>query len=271
MSGHTTPNFCFRCGARLRAGDRYCSECGTVADGARATDTRSEFRRRIEGLIAEGWEVQHDDGDRAILIDREIGSIGVHVLLLLFTGGIGNLLYGWYSYSMNAERIELRSDGTCRWLKRDSKTSTMEIDRETADWALSVIAAVLLFFLGLTFLTSGASTIAVLIGLGSLVGAVSLLPPVRRRLAARRSIDTFGRVRETDERVVDRPDTPCSACAAPVEQGVERRYGERTYVAGVPVQTREHGRNVYCRGCASDRSFDRNETVESLTERSFSP
>lgn len=267
MSSRTTPNFCSRCGARLRAGDTYCSECGAVADGSRARrygprvgDTPNGFRRRVEGLTAEGWEVQRDDGDRAILVNRGVGSIGVHVLLLLFTGGLGNLLYGGYCYWMKAERIELRSDGTRRWLKRETGASTTEIDPETMNWTFSVVAASFLLFLGVTFVASGASMIAVAIGLACLVGAVLVLPPVRRRLAARRSIDTFGRVRETDERVVERPETPCAACAAPVDRGVERRYGERTCVAGIPIRVHEHGRNVYCQDCASGRSFEESAT-----------
>ncbi|MFC6906116.1 zinc ribbon domain-containing protein [Halalkalicoccus tibetensis] len=262
MSGSTAPNFCSRCGTRLGAGDAYCSQCGTAIGesgefrGRTARrDGRGEFRQQLDAMVAEGWEIEGEYDDRVVLVDRGIGSIGLHVLLLLFTGGVGNLLYGWYSYSMNAERVELRADGTRRRLSGPSDAEA-DIDRDVLDWGFSVLLATLLLFLGLMVLATSGSVAAGTIGLICLLGAVAVLPPARRRLAARRSVGTFGRVRGTDERVIERPETPCSACASPIEQGVERRYGERTYLAGIPLWTHEHGRNAYCRRCAAGDSSD---------------
>lgn len=266
MSEHSAPNFCSHCGTRLGADDAYCSQCGAAIGGsgrrfeprARRTESdegRAAFRRRRDELLAEGWEIEHQSEDRIVLANRGIGSIGVHVLLLLFTGGIGNLLYGWYSYSPNAERVELHADGTRRRLNGSGSSET-EFDREAVDWLFSAFFAMLLLFLGFMFLITGTSLTAAAVGLACLLGAIGVLPPARRRLAARRSVGTFGRVRETHQRVVDRPDEPCAACAAPVGQGVERRYGERTYAAGIPLWGREHGRNAYCRDCASGESSD---------------
>lgn len=255
------PNFCSQCGTRLGAGDAYCSQCGTAVGGSsespgRTTDNgRGEFRRRLDAMLAEGWEIEGEYDDRVVLVDRGIGSIGLHVLLLLFTGGVGNLLYGWYSYSMNADRVELRADGTRRRLNGADGADT-DLDRDVLDWGLSALLTMFLLFLGLMLLMMGGSIAAGVVGLACLLGAVAVLPPARRRLAARRSIGTFGRVRGTDERVIERPETPCSACASPVEQGVERRYGERTYLAGIPLWTHEHGRNAYCRRCAAGDSSD---------------
>lgn len=272
MSGHTAPNFCSHCGTRLGADDAYCSHCGTAVgnadpSGSRegATGGRDTFRRRRDDLLAEGWEIEHESGDRAVLTNRGIGSVGAHALLLLFTGGIGNLLYGWYSYSMNAKRVELRTDGTRRRLN-GSELSETEFDRKAVDWLFSGFFAMLLLFFGFMFLVTGMSLTATAIGLVCLLGALSVLPPARRRLAARRSIGTFGRVRETQQRVVERPGEPCSACAAPVGQGVERRYGERTYAVGVPLWGREHGRNAYCRDCASGEAADEREGANGKSE-----
>lgn len=274
MVERRSQNFCSQCGVGLRTGDAYCSQCGAVVGGPQTRygtheESRRELDRRVDELLARGWEIDHESDDRTRLVDRGIGSIGIHVLLLLFTGGIGNLLYGWYSYSMNADRIELRADGTRRLLHRKENAGTTEADRAAMDWAFSLLVSVSLLFLGVTLLLSGASVTAAAVGLICLTGAVFVLPPTRRRLAARRSVDTFGRIRETDERVVEQPETPCSSCATPVDRGVERRYGERTYVAGIPFYTRERGRNAYCQDCASGESFDRNETTESATENEF--
>ena len=57
------------------------------------------------------WDVHYDAGDEVVLIDRGIESIGIHVLLLIVTGGIGNALYGWYHYVHNAERMVLCAGG----------------------------------------------------------------------------------------------------------------------------------------------------------------
>lgn len=110
--------------------------------------------------------------------------------------------------------------------------------------------------LGIVALSLGATVFGVCL----FVAAGLALPPVRRRLARRRSVTTFGRVRETDERVVEEPQTPCSACASPVNTGVERTYGTRSYIAGVPIYTDEHGENVYCRSCANGDASGTRET-----------
>lgn len=266
MSPQHTPNFCGQCGATLGTTDTYCSHCGAPV-GPSGTATRSggqgEFRRRIEDLTVEGWELQQDYGDRAVLIDRGFGSIGIHVILLLFTGGIGNLLYAWYCYSAGADRIELRADGTRRRL---DDNDDIDIDVTAA---ISVFASALLLFLGLGMLVSSSAVVTVL-GLCSLLGAGLMLPPVRRRLGKRRSITTFGTTHETDERIVEQPRTPCSACASPVDTGVERTYGTRSYVAGIPISMHKHGTNVYCRSCATgDTSDDGTTRAERASQREF--
>lgn len=249
MSHRSTPNFCAECGAALGASDTYCSQCGTSVGATRSAGGsmgRSEFRRRVEDLTIEGWEIERDYGDRAVVIDRGFGSIGLHVLLLLFTSGIGNLLYAWYCYSPGADRVEVRADGTY-WRLNENEG----VDATTA---LSAFLALLLVCFGLAMIVSPLLGVTVF-GVCALVAVGLVFPPVRRRLAQRRSVTTFGRARVTDERVVDQPHTPCSVCASPVNTGVERTYGTRSYIAGIPISAHEDGKNVYCRSCANGDAF----------------
>lgn len=249
MSHRRAPNFCSSCGGNLQPGDAYCSQCGTRVgsdDSSGRSTRRGWFRRRLEDLTVDGWEIEQDHGDRAVVVRRGLGSIWIHLLLLLFTGGIGNLVYAWYCYSVGADRVEVRADGTRRRLNGNDDG----IDASAVASTLSFVAAALLAWIGVTIFM-GLSVGLTVLGACLFVAAGLGLPSVRRRLGTRRSLTTFGRVRETDERIVNRPRTPCSACASPVNTGVERTYGARLYIAGVPVSTHQDGTNVYCRSCAN--------------------
>ena len=141
------PASCPECGERFDDDDQFCSNCGAARAGAESTAAASgqagaeptaaasgraggaerspsrsasppresdrAFRRRVQDHLDAGWEIERDDGDRVVLVDRGIGSVGVHVLLFLTTSGVGNLLYGWWHYSKLAERHRLvRGDET---------------------------------------------------------------------------------------------------------------------------------------------------------------
>lgn len=41
---------------------------------------------------------------------RGFSSLGSHLALVLFTGGVGNVVYAWYKYSYDADRELIRAD-----------------------------------------------------------------------------------------------------------------------------------------------------------------
>lgn len=109
---------------------------------------------------------------------------------------------------------------------------------------------------GLAIFDGGVSSLPVFfVGVTFVALALYAFPPIRKRLEGRTSVTKFGRVRSTDAAVVDAPDVPCTACARPVETGVERTFHETVYVAGVPLLNDEKGSNCYCRSCAQGDPF----------------
>ncbi|MFC4449878.1 zinc ribbon domain-containing protein [Halorussus aquaticus] len=305
MSSRTTPNYCSQCGSSLSPGDAYCSDCGsavgegTVSDAqslgsdAEPTDSdaettsrrdRSSFRRRVEDLTVEGWDVKHDYGDRVVMIDRGIGSIGVHALLLLTTWGFGNVVYALYSYGPGADRVELRDDGTERYVSGDDERyETTTDDRHDADGRYDadderaesddsllanpgrLLASVFFALVGFSILGDVTGIASLFLGISLLAAALVVLPPVQRRLENREAVTKFGRVRVTDEAVVDAPDVPCAACARPVGTGVERTFSEKFFVAGVPLSVEEKGSNCYCPSCARGDPFTNDDIVADAT------
>ncbi|WP_122090794.1 hypothetical protein [Halalkalicoccus subterraneus] len=129
------------------------------------------------------------------------------------------------------------------------------------------IAGWLLVGLGALGLIAAVVGLAAGGGVGSTMGVVLLMlfafvlvasgvlvnPRLRRRLDRRHAITRFGRVRNTDRRVV-RPDENCSepyvVCGTAVKSGTVRRYREEYAVAEIPFYTRSEGYNHYCIDCA---------------------
>ncbi|WP_276300659.1 zinc ribbon domain-containing protein [Halorussus lipolyticus] len=285
MSSRTTPNFCSQCGASLSPSDAFCSSCGTaVGDGATSGETtadttasgpssktargRRDFRRRVEDLAVDGWDVKHDYGDRVVMVNRGIGSVPMHALLFVTTSGVGNLLYAWYSYSLGAERVELRADGTERYSSDDYDTPT-EWDLKSAIGvaggltlaATFALAGLLLLWVTSSLVMTGLSLAFLLAGLVSVPFGTQFAPGFE-------SPTTFGRRRTTDSTVANAPNRPCSACSRPVGTGVRRTYAECRYVAGIPVETLNEGENCYCRTCANGDPFERNAGNREEREKS---
>ncbi len=304
MSPRTTPNFCSQCGASLSPGDAFCSQCGTAvgdesnagrrdaersasgfaADAATrvASETAERFssgnrspsggptvsnpdlRQRVERYALDGWDVKRDHGDRVVMVDRTLGSPWIHALLLLATTPAGNLLYAWYSYSPGAERVELHADGTEHrsgekppgWTLKSAVGVAAGL---TLGFSLALVAMLLLW------VTS--SLVPTLIAGACLLAALASIPLSTQLAPGFESPTTFGRRRTTDERVVEEPTRPCSACARPVGTGVRRTYAEKRYVAGIPVETLEEGENTYCRACANGDPFVGERVGERTNER----
>ncbi len=202
------------------------------------------------------------------MVDRGFGSWGVHLLLLVFTGGLGNIPYAWYYYSTRSDRIELYADGTDRYVAGG------DAERDDADESETTAGSVVLSFfaalIGFGILSGGVSSlVGFFVGVSSLLLALYALPPVRERLHDRESVDTFGPIRSTDEEVVDAPETPCTACSRPVDTGVKRTFHETFYLAGVPISREEKGQNHYCRSCAQGDPFTENDVEDDEAETAF--
>ena len=275
----TASRYCSQCGTGLEGSMNYCPDCGTATDGptagfrTRAADaahrdrvergagggTTPTDRDRLEHRIArasrEGWELERDFGDHAVMVRRTFGSANEHLAVALvtvwFTMGIGNALWGAYRYFGDAERRVLRADDV------GAGTATMG-DETTADspvrWRATAgfcwLAAAIVALIALEVATATASLLLVALAvLFAMLGA-SALPSVRRRLESRHSPTANGRVRSVDERTIAAPDRPCAACAEPVGRGVERTYRKEICLFGVPLSVDE-GRNYYCRQCAT--------------------
>ncbi|WP_255170151.1 zinc ribbon domain-containing protein [Natrononativus amylolyticus] len=68
----------------------------------------ARLQREIDDLVARGWRIEQEDRDRVVMVDREFGSLGSHLLVALltiwWTMGIGNVLWGAYNYATKTRR-----------------------------------------------------------------------------------------------------------------------------------------------------------------------
>ena len=282
------PAYCAECGEAFDDDDRFCSNCGAsraagdAADAARSTgaagrssgpgrsparsptprESPRAFRRRVQDHLDAGWDVERDDGDRVVLVDRGIGSAGVHILLFIFTSGIGNLLYGWWHYSKLAERRRIvRGDETP--VRAPSRAEESGWAETATAYALTALLLLIGGWIAFLSLESG-SPPAALIGLAFALLGAGTAPPVRRRLGRRHGVTAFGRQKTVDHRIVRPPESvedPCVVCGESFDRGLVRRRRDETVVAGVPIRTHSVRHNHYCVDCARSEVFgDRDET-----------
>jgi len=176
-----------------------------------------------------------DHGDRVVLVARDIGSIPAHVLLLLTTGGVGNLLYGWYNYAELAERVGSASptarSRTANWGR--PATATRSSPSPATSWAAFSCWS----GSGSPPSRSGRARLGALFGLAFAALGLALSPPAERRLDRRHGLSRFGRIRTVDHRITpstERTEAPCVVCGEAFERGVVRRRRDETVVAGVP-------------------------------------
>lgn len=279
--------YCSHCGESLEPSMNYCPSCGRPsADGSSATGaadtgvsspsadaagTRPALERRVATAMGDGWELEHDFGDRAVMVRRTVGGVNDHLvvaaLTIWWTMGLGNALYGLYRYVGDAERMVLRND----WTSDEAETSGSRWDTVSRLGAVGCLATALaLAGLAVVYSAAAVAPILVALAVGFAAVGVAVLPSVRRRLGARRSVTANGYTRSVDERSVVAYDRPCAACADPVGRGLERTYRKAFRVLGIPLAVSE-GRNYYCRRCANaetarstapNREAGRSESVE---------
>lgn len=269
--------YCPNCGNSASADHEYCIHCGhdlaalrevtetserpserTSDSGRAATDRQRDdidaFRRRVRFLVSNGWDVEYDGYNEVVLADRGIGSIWIHILLVLFTGGIGNLLYVWYHYSIDPTRVTLRANGQ-DYEVLDPQSPNAETNAETGQIRTSLGqfagALVLLVFGLIMVVTTGFSFVPSLLGVTFGLVGLYMLPPARRRIRDRHAPTTFGPAETVEKRYVQYTDRPCAVCGSRVVDGVVRDYKQEYAVAGVPLYTMENGENYYCEDCQS--------------------
>ncbi|WP_276253827.1 zinc ribbon domain-containing protein [Halomontanus rarus] len=75
----------------------------------------THLQRQIDDLVAQGWRIEDEDTDRVVMVNREFGSLGSHlvvaVLTIWWTMGLGNLAWGAYKYTTESDRRVLWEDG----------------------------------------------------------------------------------------------------------------------------------------------------------------
>ena len=250
--GDDSASYCPSCGSAVD-GQRYCGSCGHELSQPVGPSEREfeRFRARVSEHVADGWDIEYDAGDEVTLVDRGYGSVAVHAVLLFTTGGLGNLLYGWYHYEHGARRKLIRASGS----DIDSQSETgLESGPGPADAderSLSRYAGGLgLFVLAVAVLTSvGLSAVGLATAISLLLIGVLVLPSTRRRIENRYPPTTFGPTTSVDEQYVTGGDTPCAVCLDRVDSGVKREYKQSYVVAGLPLYTIERGENWYCESC----------------------
>lgn len=83
----------------------------------RATNTHcrmdDELRTKVEDAQVEGWKIDSETDRRVVMVKRNYGTLGGHVLVFLltfWTFGLGNVLYAAYKYFKDADRKVLREE-----------------------------------------------------------------------------------------------------------------------------------------------------------------
>lgn len=312
--GDETPDsssYCPNCGGTVESDDSYCGQCGhDLSENVTRTGGNVEqFRARVRDHVNDGWEVQYDAGDEVSLVDRSYGSVPVHIILVLFTGGIGNLIYGWYHYEHNSKQKVLRADGQGTVASRGGTSRSRQSNQyaqqrttsqssqhaqqhatnqagqpsqhrvqqvETEDSSLSSYfwGLVLVVFAVAVLASSWTSAVGLTIAFASLFLASLVFPPTRRRIDNRHPPTTFGPTTTVDEEFVSDTSKPCSVCFDQIDQGVRRDYKQSYVFAGLPLYTMERGENWYCEECRQvEMNAGEVETVDSnlTTETDVDP
>ncbi len=65
----------------------------------RRCNDRGELERAVDDLAVQGYKIKSRSEDSALLEKPEYGSGGVHVVLAIFTLGIGNAIYAAVKFS----------------------------------------------------------------------------------------------------------------------------------------------------------------------------
>lgn len=77
---------------------------------------RSErIRREIDAALQAGWTIEDESPERVVLVKRNYGDLGVHVIIALLTAwwsfGVLNAVYAAYKYLNDSRRRVLWESG----------------------------------------------------------------------------------------------------------------------------------------------------------------
>ncbi len=76
---------------------------------------KKEFEDKIDDLKVEGFKVHGQTDNTSILKKHDVGSIGMHLIIFLFTAlwtyGIINIIYGAYRYFFRSDEVQIKIKG----------------------------------------------------------------------------------------------------------------------------------------------------------------
>ncbi|WP_158057881.1 zinc ribbon domain-containing protein [Halorussus halophilus] len=76
-----------------------------------------DLQREIDDAIVEGWRIESETPERVVLVKRNYGDLGIHVLLAVLTAwwsfGLINIAYGAFKYVNDSQRRVLRDSRSC--------------------------------------------------------------------------------------------------------------------------------------------------------------
>ena len=79
------------------------------APRVRRVETKKQFEQTKEDYHVQGYELLNDGDNQALFRKKTVGSVPLHILFLILTVGIGNVLYWWYAKT-NAEQVLLKCE-----------------------------------------------------------------------------------------------------------------------------------------------------------------
>ena len=73
----------------------------------RFVDSPSAFETVVEGYVQRGYDVRAKTETRAVCEANDYGSWKIHLVLLIFTVGLGNVPYALYRM-LTADKVEVK-------------------------------------------------------------------------------------------------------------------------------------------------------------------
>jgi len=72
----------------------------------RTVKSRKELEDMVDEYVEKGYKVKRSNPEEAIVKERTVGSWVIHIILLIFTIGFGNVIYLLYSW-ITADTVEI--------------------------------------------------------------------------------------------------------------------------------------------------------------------
>ncbi len=72
----------------------------------RTVTTSKELEDLVDEYVEKGYKVKNSTRESAVVKERSVGSWLIHLLLLIFTVGFGNIVYLLYSW-VSADAVEI--------------------------------------------------------------------------------------------------------------------------------------------------------------------